>query len=91
MSDDKPLDLNMIRPPLNRAMRVLDRSLFTTRIPIVAARIYDLQKISRLRRDLAPETLEVRRLGSVQTIRDGSGTVQKILLLKPDIKKDGEN
>ncbi|KAI9838647.1 MAG: hypothetical protein M1819_004961 [Sarea resinae] len=43
---------DMFRPPVNRAMRVLDRSFFKKRVPLSAARIPDNKKISKIRTEL---------------------------------------
>ncbi|KAI5212504.1 hypothetical protein E4T38_00512 [Aureobasidium subglaciale] len=43
---------DMFRPPVNRAMRVLDRSFFQKKIPISAARVVDNKTISKCRAEL---------------------------------------
>ena len=81
--------LDMIKPPVNQAMRTLDRSRFTTRVPLVAAVITDNKQISDIRRQLTEETAKFGRLQSVRPVKDGSGILRKALLLRPEIRKNG--
>lgn len=79
----------MFRPPVNRAMRVLDRSFFQKSIPISAARIRDTKQISKCRAELGRDTLKLDRLQSIRSIRDSEGQETKALLLRPEVKQDG--
>ena len=79
----------MFRPPVNRAMRVLDRSFFQKSIPISAARIRDNKQISKCRAELGHDTLKLDRLQSIRSIRDSEGQETKALLLRPEVKQDG--
>ncbi|CAI7669684.1 unnamed protein product [Penicillium bialowiezense] len=72
----------MFRPPVNRAMRTLDRSFFRTTIPLSAARIFKPSDISNVRKELAKSDLLVLP-------RDGS--VRKALLLKETFKIEGKS
>ncbi|KAK5167861.1 hypothetical protein LTR04_007151 [Oleoguttula sp. CCFEE 6159] len=84
---------SMFRPPINRAMRTLDRSFFKQRIPISAARIYDNKNISKYRAALekSKDVLEVERIITIRPdpVAAYANNNGKCLLLKPEIKHDG--
>ena len=83
----------MFRPPVNRAMRVLDRAFFQKRVPLTAARVWDRSKISICRKDLekSKDLLVLERMPTVHPDpEEGSGSNgRKCLLLKPEIKRSG--
>lgn len=80
----------MFRPPVNRAMRVLDRSFFKKTVPISAAAIFKTSDISNVRKELTKsrDMLVLPRLGSIREIKVND-LVHKCLLLREDIKHDG--
>ncbi|KAE8386578.1 hypothetical protein BDV23DRAFT_175371 [Aspergillus alliaceus] len=79
----------MFRPPVNRAMRVLDRSFFQKTVPLSAATIFKTSDISRVRGQLhkSRDLLGLPRMSSVRevTVND---EVKKCLLLREGIKYD---
>ncbi|KAL4810188.1 hypothetical protein BDV18DRAFT_150497 [Aspergillus unguis] len=79
----------MFRPPVNRAMRVLDRSFFKRTIPISAATIFKPSDISSVRKELekSKDMLGLPRLPNVQEIKKDDA-VKKCMLLKESIKPD---
>ena len=79
----------MFRPPVDRAMRVLDRSFFQKSIPIAAVRIRDHRQISKYRAELGRDTLRLDRMQTVRSVRDSEGQETKALLLRPEVKLDG--
>ncbi|KAJ5396530.1 tRNA(m(1)G37)methyltransferase [Penicillium cosmopolitanum] len=83
----------MFRPPVNRAMRTLDRSFFCKTVPLTSARIFQNSEISRVRKELAKtkDLLVLPRLSSVQEIPDQDGTVRKALLLRETVKHDDKS
>lgn len=82
----------MFRPPVNRAMRTLDRSFFRTTIPLSAARIFKPSDISNVRKELAKSDLLVLpRVSSVREVKDQDGSVRKALLLKETFKIEGKS
>ncbi|KAL5001209.1 hypothetical protein BDV10DRAFT_192412 [Aspergillus recurvatus] len=86
----RPSDLPvMFRPPVNRAMRVLDRSFFKKTVPLSAATIFKNSDISRVRRALeqSKDILALPRLNTIQDIKNDD-VVKKCLLLKESIKHD---
>lgn len=89
MSTAPPLDIcsDMFRPPVNRLMKVLDRSFFQKTIPLSAAQINDSRRIASLRTELTQDVLQLERLPVVRPAQNASGL--KALLLKPEIKADG--
>ncbi|KAF4309805.1 putative tRNA methyltransferase trm5 protein [Botryosphaeria dothidea] len=82
----------MFRPPVNRAMRVLDRSFFQKTFPISAARVANNKDISLVRKALekSKDVLAARRLQSVQPdpLPELAAKGRKCVLLRPDIKPD---
>lgn len=83
----------MFRPPVNRAMRVLDRSFFQKTFPISAARVANNKDISLVRKALekSKDVLAAPRLQSVQLdpLPELAAKGRKCVLLRPDIKPDG--
>ncbi|CAK44472.1 hypothetical protein CBS115989_10015 [Aspergillus niger] len=79
----------MFRPPVNRAMRVLDRSFFKKTVPISAAAIFKTSDIANVRKELTKsrDMLVLPRLGSIREIKIND-LVHKCLLLREDIKHD---
>lgn len=82
-------DLTMFRPPVNHAMRALDRSFFQKSIPISAARIRDNRQISKYRTELGHDLLKLDRMQIVRSVRGPEGQEAKALLLRPEVKRDG--
>ncbi len=81
----------MFRPPVNRAMRVLDRSFFQKKVPLSAARVLDKKEIAKLRSELGHDVLRLDRFQCVQSIWGSKGEEHKALLLNPQIKPDGRS
>lgn len=80
-------DLNMFRPPINRCMKILDRSFFKKSVPISAAQVLDNRQISRLKIELKNDLLQLERL---LVIRQIPTTGRRALLLKAEIKAKGK-
>lgn len=78
----------MFRPPINRAMRALDRSFFKKSVPLSAARIRDNKQISKYRTELGHDLLRLDRMPAVRSVRDSDGQEAKALLLRPEVKPD---
>ncbi|KAA6409571.1 MAG: tRNA (guanine) methyltransferase Trm5 [Lasallia pustulata] len=78
----------MFRPPVNRAMRQLDRSFFQKRIPLAAARVLDTKQISNCISDLSEELLYLERCTVVRPgpMDNDLWRGRKALLLRPRIK-----
>ncbi|OQE29658.1 hypothetical protein PENSTE_c002G04648 [Penicillium steckii] len=83
----------MFRPPVNRAMRTLDRSFFRKTVPLASAKIFKNSEISRLRKELAStkDLLAIPRLSSVQEIKEQDGSIRKALLLRETLKHDDKS
>ena len=87
---DEPAD--MFAPPVNRAMKVLDRSFFQRTIPAAAARVFSPKDISRVRTDLdRSRDLLKSRLDTVRADADAAHAQKgvKCLLLKPEVVPNG--
>jgi tRNA (guanine37-N1)-methyltransferase len=92
-------DDTMFRPPVNRAMKVLDRNFFKVETAISAARVFDIKQLSRIRGAIlkSKDILDVRQLHPIQSVpaalksemttaKDGE---QKCILLRPGVVHDG--
>ncbi|KAJ5288746.1 tRNA(m(1)G37)methyltransferase [Penicillium angulare] len=79
----------MFRPPVNRAMRTLDRSFFRKTVPLAAAKVFKDKDISVVRAALfkSHDLLTVPRLSNVRQVTDKDG-VFRALLLREDMKAD---
>ncbi|KAL4901297.1 hypothetical protein BDW74DRAFT_170238 [Aspergillus multicolor] len=79
----------MYRPPINRAMRVLDRSFFKTTVPLSAATIFKNSDIAKVRTSLekSKDILNLPRLKPIVEIKRND-IFQKCMLLKEGIKHD---
>jgi hypothetical protein len=88
MADD------MFAPPVNRAMKVLDRSFFQKTLPASAARIFKPQDIARCRKELqlSRDTLPNNRIQPVRPDPDAERAQKggKCLVLKPEVVHDGK-
>ncbi|KAF9736184.1 tRNA(m(1)G37)methyltransferase [Paraphaeosphaeria minitans] len=91
MSDDPT---EMFAPPINRAMKVLDRSFFQKTINTSAARIFSPKDISRVRTDLdrSRDSLKTR-LDGIRPDTDAARATRggKCLILKPDVVHNDTN
>ncbi|KAI9710747.1 MAG: tRNA(m(1)G37)methyltransferase [Bogoriella megaspora] len=88
-TDDSAIPDDMFRPPVNRAMRVLDRTFFQKRIPLCAARIQDNKNISKIRSQLerSRDVLQLERIAAVRFDPTDQNHVRKCVLLKPEIRE----
>ncbi len=77
----------MFRPPINQAMKVLDRSFFRKEIQLAAARVHENGQIAQFRGDLQQDILRLERVKTVTN--DPTKREFKSLILRPEIKFDG--
>lgn len=77
---------SMFKPPINRAMRALDRSFFHKRIPLAAARVLKNKNIAKLRNELKDELLKLERTSAIQ--QDSVRKDVKVFPLQPGIRPD---
>lgn len=87
-----PFD-EMFAPPVNRAMKVLDRSFFQKTVPTTAARIFSVKDISRCRKELE-KSRDALLLNRIQPVRPDPSEERaqkggKCILLRPDIARNG--
>ena len=86
---------DMFAPPVNRAMKVLDRSFFQKTIPTSAARIFNPKDISRCRKELtaSKDTLPNNRIDPIRVDPDSERASKgtKCLLLRPEVVHSGES
>ncbi|KAF3481911.1 tRNA methyltransferase [Arthroderma uncinatum] len=81
----------MFRPPINRAMRVLDRSFFKRTIPLAAATVFDPKNLGGIKEQLskskdilnAPRLMAIRPVQNPATEEDKN---KKCILLKEKIQ-----
>lgn len=81
-------EMSVFLPPVNRAMRTLDRNFFKKTIPLVAAHIFDPKNIGRFQKECAKDILRLPRTKTIVE-KDAVGGVIKLLLLRPGVKIDG--
>lgn len=85
---------DMLRPPVNRAMRQLDRAFFQKTVPISAACIFSNQHISSCRKELE-KSGDLIKHERISPIKKEPGEVsnngRKCLLLRPEIKHNGRD
>jgi tRNA (guanine37-N1)-methyltransferase len=85
---------DMFAAPVNRAMKVLDRSFFQKTIPTSAARIFSPKDISRCRKELTAsrDTLPNNRVDPIRVDADTERAQKggKCLVLRPEVVHNGE-
>lgn len=83
------MSLVMFRPPVNRAMRLLDRSFFVKDVSLSAASILDVRNTSKIRLELekSRDMLRARAIVPIQPVPGLSK--RKCILLQPGVKFDG--
>lgn len=81
----------MFRPPINRAMKSLDRAFFRKDVYLAAACVLDSKLIATYRNELHGDILKLERLTPIRPIPAGipADRNTKCLLLKPDIQIKG--
>ncbi|KAF2132893.1 hypothetical protein P153DRAFT_420784 [Dothidotthia symphoricarpi CBS 119687] len=83
---------DMFAPPVNRAMKVLDRAFFHKTIPTAAARIFSPKDIARCRKELekSQDTLPNPRLDPIRPDPDQERAQKggRCLLLRPEVRPD---
>ncbi|KZF23747.1 hypothetical protein L228DRAFT_238268 [Xylona heveae TC161] len=80
----------MFRPPINRAMRVLDRPFFRKTVPLSAARVLENRNIAKCRSALekSREALQLDRITIIRPDPEPEIAAQgkKCLLLEPEVR-----
>ena len=71
----------MFRPPVNRAMRVLDRSFFRRTVPLAAARVSENNQIAKTQKllDKSGDLLTVPRIMSVRLAPDPAAVANDVV------------
>lgn len=84
---------DMFRPPVNRAMRTLDRSFFQRDVMLAAACVLDPKGISKYQKELSKDVLKIQRLPPIRTVSSDvlPDKSAKGLLLRPEIRMDGRS
>ncbi|KAL8798099.1 MAG: hypothetical protein Q9182_006950 [Xanthomendoza sp. 2 TL-2023] len=84
---------DMFRPPVNRAMRILDRAFFQKDVNLAAACIPDKKNIATFLKDLHNDVVRIDRIRPVRTVPPNAFTDQnaKCLLLTPGTRTDDES
>ena len=82
----------MFRPPINRGMKVLDRTFFQKRMPLSAARIFDKKNITRCRKELerSRDILSLERCAVIKPDPTDTQGECKCILLRSQITDDGQ-
>lgn len=88
-NDPSKEEMNVFLPPVNRAMRTLDRAFFKKAIPLAAAHVFDPKNITKFQKECAKDVLRLPRTKTLIVEKDEAGKERKLLLLRPGIKIDG--
>ncbi|KAJ1662946.1 tRNA(m(1)G37)methyltransferase [Coemansia sp. RSA 1646] len=72
----------LLKPPVRRGMKELDRTAFSLTIPVTALRV-PTKSVGQIKADLADDVLRLPKLRNV--VEDESSKDHKIVLLKPEI------
>lgn len=85
---------SLFRPPVNRAMRALDRNFFRKTVPMSAARVFDPRNTSRVVKKCAADLLQKENSNVPKGLRTivpdpNSESGGKVLLMRPGVKYDG--
>jgi len=83
---------DMFAPPVNRAMKVLDRAFFQKTVPTAAARIFNPKDISRVRNDLDRSHDVIKnRFAPIRPDPDAARSEKggKCILLRPEVVPSG--
>lgn len=87
------MSADMFAPPVNRAMKVLDRSFFQKTVATSAARIFSPKDISPCRNDLekSNDTLLMPRIQPIRSDPDQERAQKggKCILLRPEVIHNG--
>ena len=93
-ASDPCCDGEMFAPPVNRAMKVLDRAFFTKTVPSSAARIFNTRDIAPCRAalDKSRDALINNRLHVIRPDPDEERAQKggKCILLRPDVMPTGK-
>lgn len=81
---------DMFRPPVNRAMQVLDRSFFEKFVPCSVAKIGDRKQITKFRNELSQDILKLDRMQPIRSLEGPQGGEVKAFLLRPEVNPDGD-
>ncbi|KAI4124535.1 MAG: hypothetical protein LQ338_004746 [Usnochroma carphineum] len=81
----------MFRPPINRAMKTLDRSFFKKDLDLAAACVVDRKKIASFQKELSKDILKLERLPPTRPVPSNvtADSSARCLLLKPEVQVDG--
>ncbi|KAI4274463.1 MAG: hypothetical protein LQ337_003919 [Flavoplaca oasis] len=91
-SPQNPPSIDMFRPPINRAMRILDRPFFQKDVHLAAACVLDSKQIATCRKELHDDILKLERLPPIRSVPPSVSTDKnsKCLLLKPSTRVEDE-
>ena len=90
MNMNSPNIRDMFLPPVNRSMRILDRTFFKKVVPLSAATIFEQQNIASARNKLKSSG-DLLDIHPITPIREDEGHPgKKCILLGPRIQADGE-
>ncbi|KAF2225458.1 Met-10+ like-protein-domain-containing protein [Elsinoe ampelina] len=83
---------DMFRPPVNLAMKTLDRAFFSKKIPLSAARILNNSQISNIRAQLdrSKDSLSLSRCQNVRPDPSAEAAGKRCILLRPQINDEGQ-
>jgi len=83
--------LSRFLPPVNRAMRTLDRAFFKETVPVTAARVLDLDPtlVHTIKEKVLKDLIPFERFNQRYIFNSKLDTETTLLILRPEVKYDG--
>ncbi|CUS11544.1 unnamed protein product [Tuber aestivum] len=80
--------LSRFLPPVNRAMRTLDRAFFKKIVPVTAARVLDATQVHTIKERILRDLIPYERFNLRYDFNSKLDTETPLLILRPDVKYD---
>ena len=81
--------LSRFSPPVNRAMRTLDRAFFKKMVPVTAARVLDATLLHTIRERVLKDLIPFERFNQRYLFNSKLDIETPLLILRPKVKYDG--
>ncbi|RPA99998.1 hypothetical protein L873DRAFT_1737323 [Choiromyces venosus 120613-1] len=80
--------LSRFLPPVNRAMRTLDRAFFKKTIPVTAARIFDATQVHTIKEKILKDLIPFERFNQRYDFNSKLDIETPLLILRPEVQYD---
>lgn len=81
--------LSRFLPPVNRAMRTLDRTFFKKMVPVTAARVLDATLLHTIKEKVLKDLIPFERFNQRYVFNSRLDVETPLLILRPEVKYDG--